>query len=240
MSFTVIIPARFASTRFPEKMLAELHGKPMLQHVYERAKQSDAKAVYVATDDKRIEDAAKQFTDNVVMTSVHHTSGTTRLAEAVDSLELGDDEVIVNVQGDEPGIPPEVINQVANLLINNTDADIATLCCAIDDVTLVNDPNVVKVVLNKKGQALYFSRSPIPHLTSKLFKKGNYLHHIGIYAYHANYLKRFANYPATLLDQQESLEQLRAMVHGDSIVVAKACKTVPPGVDTPGDLDKYQ
>lgn len=235
MAFTVIIPARFAASRLPGKPLLDIAGKPMLQHTFERAQQSSAKAVYIATDDQRIYDAAKAFGALVLMTSDVHRSGTDRLHEAAVQLGLGDNDVVVNVQGDEPLIPPSVINQVAANLDIHRKAGIATLCELISNQTEIDDPNSVKVVFDQSGRALYFSRSTIPHNGSA--SASNCYRHIGIYGYRVSVLKQFIDWPPSELELSEKLEQLRALHNGVAIHVAVSQEKIPPGVDTQRDLD---
>ena len=231
MSFTVIIPARYASTRFPGKPLADLAGKPMVVHVCQRAAESGAAAVHVATDDERIAQAVRKHGFQVVMTRADHPSGTDRLAEAATRLGLADDDVVVNVQGDEPLIPPSLIRQVAE---RASRADMASACHAIHDDASLDNPNVVKVVLDAQGHALYFSRSRIPY--PREGRPACY-RHAGIYAYSVRFLRRYAALPPSPLEKAEALEQLRALWHGHRIAVVVTEAEIPPGVDTPQDLD---
>lgn len=235
MTFTVIIPARYAASRLPGKPLLDIAGKSMMQRTFERALQSDAQAVYIATDDVRIEQAAKNFGAHVLMTSEAHRSGTDRLQEAAEQLGLDDDSVIVNVQGDEPMIPPSAINQVAENIGLSKEAGIATLCEVICDQSEIEDPNSVKVVFDANGLALYFSRSTIPAHASASAK--NCYRHIGIYAYRVKVLNQFIAWPASELEIAEKLEQLRALYQGVRIHVAVSTEQIPPGVDTQKDLD---
>lgn len=229
--FTVIIPARYASTRFPGKPLVDVAGKPMIVRVCERAAQSGAAGVYVATDDPRIMDAVKASGHAALMTRADHPSGTDRLAEAADQLQLKDEEVVVNVQGDEPLISPKLIAQVAHALV---DCEMSTACHAIHDKESLTNPNVVKVVLDAKGYALYFSRSQIPHPREK---GGTCYRHAGIYGYRAGFLRKFSGLQPSPLEKTEALEQLRALWHGYRIAVAVSAEGIPPGVDTPQDLE---
>jgi 3-deoxy-manno-octulosonate cytidylyltransferase (CMP-KDO synthetase) len=231
LSFSVIIPARYASTRFPGKPLVELAGKPMVVRVCERAAQSGAHGVHVATDDERIAAAVRQHGFAVVMTRAEHASGTDRLAEAAAQLGLADDHVVVNVQGDEPLIEPALIRQVAGRLGN---AQMSTACHAIHDAASLANPNVVKVVMDASGHALYFSRSRIPYP-----RDGEALcyRHAGIYAYRVGFLKRYAALEPAPLEKAEALEQLRALWHGHRIAVVVSETEIPPGVDTPQDLE---
>ncbi|GAA6183732.1 MULTISPECIES: 3-deoxy-manno-octulosonate cytidylyltransferase [Alteromonadaceae] len=245
MKFTVIIPARYASTRFPGKPLVEIGGKPMVQHVYERALEAGATRVIVATDDARIAKTVTDFGGNYCMTAAHHESGTERLAEVVDVEGLLAHELVVNVQGDEPFIPAENIRQVAENLFQYKDAEMATLGVKITDVEDAFNPNVVKVVTDKMGYALYFSRSAIPYDRSRFMDADSideigdfYLRHIGIYAYRAGFIKQYVNMAPSGLEQIESLEQLRVLWHGERIHVDEAQKAPPTGIDTPEDLEK--
>jgi 3-deoxy-manno-octulosonate cytidylyltransferase (CMP-KDO synthetase) len=231
LTFTVIIPARYASTRFPGKPLVDLAGKPMVVRVCERAAKSGAAAVHVATDDERIAGAVRAHGFKVVMTRADHASGTDRLAEAAAGLGLDEKHVVVNVQGDEPLIEPLLIRQVAERL---RDADMSTACHAIHDAAALANPNVVKVVMDANGYALYFSRSRIPYP-----RDGDAVcyRHAGIYAYRVGFLKRYAALEPAPLEKAEALEQLRALWHGHRIAVVVSETEIPPGVDTPQDLD---
>ena len=225
---------RYDSTRLPGKPLADIGGKSMLQHVYERALESDAEAVFIATDDDRIRSAAEDFGATVCLTDANHRSGTDRIQEAASSLGLAEDTVVVNVQGDEPLIPPAAINQVAENLSSHPQAGISTLCEVVNDNNELSDPHVVKVVFGKEGYALYFSRATIPFGSSAQAK--NCMRHIGIYAYRVATLNQFVNWPPGQLEVQEKLEQLRALFNGVKIHVDVAVERVPPGVDTEKDL----
>lgn len=244
MSYTVIIPSRYSSTRLPGKPLLDINGKPMVQRVHEQACQSDCSRVIVATDDQRIADVVGEFGGDVCMTSADHESGTDRLQEVVQQLAFDDSQIVVNVQGDEPLIPPAVIDQVATLLAANPDAGIATLVEPITDVETVFNPNAVKVIMDKQGRALYFSRAPIPWCRDsfatekKCIPNGiNYYRHIGIYAYRVSLLNQFVSWPVSELEQCEKLEQLRALENSVAIVAAVAIDNIPAGVDTQQDLD---
>ena len=247
MAYTVVIPARFASSRLPGKPLEDIAGKPMIQRVWEQARKSEAGRVVIATDDDRIASAARNFGIEVCMTSTEHPSGTDRLQEVAAQLALADDHVVVNVQGDEPLIPPEVIDQVAENLVANPDAAIATLCEPITTIEDVLNPNIVKVAMNEAGRALYFSRAPIPW-PREAFKQsreampdeGDWFRHIGIYAYRTSFLHDFVGWSPAPLETLEQLEQLRAMYHGVQIHVAPAVADVPGGVDTPEDLERLR
>jgi len=235
MSFTVVIPARYASTRLPGKALADIAGKPMVAHVVDRANESDASRVIVATDDQRIVDALEGLDCDVCLTRADHESGSDRLAEVVSNLAMSDDEIIVNVQGDEPMIPGKLINQVAKGLSGAPSAAMSTAARKITEDSKIDDPNVVKVVFNHAGQAMYFSRAPIPYARDS--RKADAWHHIGIYAYRAEFLKRYHLLPSSTIEQTESLEQLRVLDNGDSIMVEQIDYETGVGVDTPDDLD---
>jgi 3-deoxy-manno-octulosonate cytidylyltransferase (CMP-KDO synthetase) len=234
VSFVVIIPARYASSRFPGKPLADLGGKPMVVRVAERAKQSGAAAVHVATDDERIARAVRSAGFSVVMTRADHASGTDRLAEAARALRLADGEVVLNVQGDEPLIAPALIRAVAARLQTDRSASMATACHAVHDPQQAASPHVVKVVLDAQGAALYFSRSRIPYP-----READALcyRHAGIYAYRARFLQQFAALAPAPLERAEALEQLRALWHGHRIAVVVSDAEIPPGVDTAEDLE---
>lgn len=242
--FTVVIPARYNSTRFPGKPLVDIHGKPMIQHVYDRAMEARAGRVVVATDDKRIADVVKGFGGEVCMTRPDHQSGTERLAEVVELLSITDLEIVVNVQGDEPFIPAPNILQVATNLAQHADCEMATLAAKIDDPTDVNNPNAVKVVTDKIGRALYFSRASIPfdrdgQADGNLQPSADVMRrHVGIYAYKASYIRQYVSYQPSPLEGIEHLEQLRALWYGDNIHVALAVESPPVGIDTPEDLKK--
>ena len=241
--YKVVIPARYASTRLPGKPLRELLGKPMLQHVFESARSCTAAEVIIATDDARIESAARGFGAEVRMTSPEHASGTDRLAEVVEQMDWPDKVIVVNVQGDEPLMPPALIDQVAHDLAAHTAAAIATAATPLLAAGEFFDPNVVKVVTDRDGYALYFSRAPIPwdrdllHDDVRALPIGIVpLRHIGIYAYRVGYLRRYAQMRPCPLEQAEQLEQLRALWYGERIHVAEAAQRPGPGVDTEDDL----
>jgi len=241
MPFRVVIPARYDSSRLPGKVLLPLAGKPMLQWVHERARDSKATEVVIATDDERIAEAARGFAADVVMTGRTHVSGTDRIAEVAAARGWQDDDIVVNVQGDEPLIPPAVIDQVAALLHAHARADIATLAARIDQVVDLNDPNNVKVACDASGRALYFSRAPIPwnrDAVNTLTPAS--LRHIGIYAYRVAALRRLASLPASRLEQIEKLEQLRALENGMEIRVALACERPLADVNTAADLERAE
>ncbi|TPV61051.1 3-deoxy-manno-octulosonate cytidylyltransferase [Aestuariibacter sp. GS-14] len=241
MAFTVVIPARYQSTRFPGKPLVDILGKPMIQHVVERAQEAGASAVIVATDDQRIASVASKFAD-VVMTDAAHTSGTERIAEVVRSRQIPDDTIVVNVQGDEPFVPAGNIQQVAANLASSKTWQMATLCTEIHTAAEVLNPNVVKVVASASGRAMYFSRSVIPFARDTMMAQPVsvdptlYRRHIGLYAYRAQYIKQYVSYAPSALEHIESLEQLRALWNDDAIHVELAKFPPPVGIDTPEDL----
>ncbi|OLQ94262.1 3-deoxy-manno-octulosonate cytidylyltransferase [Vibrio ponticus] len=240
MSFTVVIPARYQSTRLPGKPLADIAGKPMIQWVYEQAIQAGADNVIIATDDERVEQAAKAFGAQVCMTSPDHESGTERLAEVVKVMGIADDHIIVNVQGDEPLIPPSIIAQVADNLANSQ-APMATLAVEISDEAEVFNPNAVKVLTDKEGYAMYFSRATIPWDRDNFANNNTIaqplLRHIGIYAYRAGFINTYINWEPSALEKIECLEQLRVLWYGEKIHVAVASEAPAAGVDTPEDLE---
>lgn len=240
MSFSVVIPARYASTRLNAKLLKDIHGKPLIQHTYENAIKSDAKQVIIATDDERIATIANDFGAQTCLTSAHHTSGTSRIAEVLEALVIDDEQIIVNVQGDEPMLDAEVINQVASNLAKSQ-MQVATLCENIVDRAQYLDPNCVKVVFDKFGKALYFSRSPIPAFRDEQdFDTDICFKHIGIYAYRAKFIKQYLDMTSSRFEQVEKLEQLTVLNEGFEIHVAKACGNTGFGVDTQEDLNKVR
>lgn len=246
MSFTVIIPARYASSRLPRKPLADIAGKPMIQHVWEKTQQAGANRVIIATDHEEIEQVAKTFSAEVCMTSTEHNSGTERLAEVIQKMAITDDEIIVNVQGDEPLIPPVIIQQVAQNLAENQ-VNMATLAVKLETKEELFNPNCVKVVTDQKGMALYFSRAAIP-FARDYFADCNdafvasqpYLRHIGIYAYRAKFVNQYIRWQPTVLEKLESLEQLRALWYGEKIHVELAKEAPQVGVDTLEDLERVR
>ncbi|WP_053981468.1 3-deoxy-manno-octulosonate cytidylyltransferase [Marinagarivorans algicola] len=250
MSFIVVIPARYASTRLEGKPLMTFAGLPMIEHVYRAACQSEASQVLVATDDQRIEAAVKAFGGNVCMTRNDHDSGTDRLQEVAAIHQWSSDQIIVNVQGDEPLIPPAVINQVANNLAANKSASASTLSWPIHDTQQLFDPNAVKVVVDNNGLALYFSRAPMPWVRDSYSLLGEVkppsaivsgaMRHIGIYGYRVGLLHQFIEWPMAQLEVMEKLEQLRILANGQRIHVAKACREVPAGVDTQEDVERVK
>jgi 3-deoxy-manno-octulosonate cytidylyltransferase (CMP-KDO synthetase) len=237
--FYVVIPARLGSSRLPRKPLADIAGKPMVVRVAEQAKKSNALRVVVAADSEEIISVCKAHQIDALLTKAEHATGTDRIAEVVQILELDDDAIIVNVQGDEPLIPVNLINQVAQTLIEQRYCSIATVAVSIQDTSELNNPNVVKVVLNKANEAQYFSRSVIPFNRDSLASI-NYLRHLGIYAYRANFLKLYNKISPSPLEISESLEQLRALWHGYRIAVIQSAEIPPAGVDTPEDLERVR
>lgn len=246
MSFVVVIPARFESSRLPGKVLANIAGKPMIQWVVEKAQASGADKVIVATDNDEVAKVVGSFGGEVCKTRADHQSGTERLAEVMETYQFSDQQVIVNVQGDEPFIPVENIAQVAANLSNQRQARMATLAMTINDVAEALNPNAVKVLCDKDGYALYFSRATIPYDRERFLNNDNiseigdfYLRHIGIYAYRAGFIKDYVQWPTSQLEQVESLEQLRVLWQGEKIHVAVAnARLAVEGVDTPEDLEK--
>ncbi|ASA56882.1 3-deoxy-manno-octulosonate cytidylyltransferase [Vibrio gazogenes] len=239
-AYTVVIPARYQSSRLPGKPLADIGGKSMIQRVYEQAIQSGAERVVVATDDERIEQAVKSFGGQVCMTGSEHESGTERLAEVVRKLSIPDEHIVVNVQGDEPLIPPAIITQVAENLASHN-VPMATLAVEITDREEVFNPNVVKVVTDHQGYALYFSRASIPWDRDQYGQQQPEIHtpllrHIGLYAYRAGFIQTYIQWAPSQLEKIESLEQLRVLWYGEKIHVDVALETPPIGVDTEADL----
>lgn len=244
--FVVVIPARLASSRLPEKPLADIGGKPMVVRVAERAAQSAASRVIVATDDARIEAACRQHGVEVLLTRADHPSGTDRLAEVAAQLALPDDAIVVNVQGDEPLIDPALIDRLAALMAARA-VPMATVAHAIHDAAEMFNPNVVKVVLDRHGKALYFSRAPIPYARDAFAADKTQLppglpvyRHIGMYAYRASLLHTYGSLAPAPLEQFEALEQLRMLWHGYDIVVECVAEAPPAGVDTPEDLARVR
>jgi 3-deoxy-manno-octulosonate cytidylyltransferase (CMP-KDO synthetase) len=242
MAYNIVIPARLASARLPNKPLVDIAGKPMIQHVYERAVESAAQQVIIATDSAEIASVASTFGAEICMTRSDHHSGTERLAEVALKYGFGSDDIIVNVQGDEPCLPAVLMNQVAADLAAHPKAAITTLFSPIESIEEVFDPNAVKVVIDSHGYALLFSRAPIPWLRDH-FGEGKvaattlpHLRHIGLYAYRAGYLQRYSELTASALEQFESLEQLRALFHGHKIHLTEASVSPGHGVDTEADL----
>jgi 3-deoxy-manno-octulosonate cytidylyltransferase (CMP-KDO synthetase) len=247
VGFVAIIPARAASTRLPDKPLADIAGKPMVVRTAERAALSAAARVLVATDDTRVAQAARDHGVEALITRTDHATGTDRLAEAVDLLGLPDDAIVVNVQGDEPLIEPGLVDAVADLLHTRPDAAIATCASPIADAQSLFNPNVVKAVCAADGRALYFSRAPIPWARDVLADGQRRMaqglpawHHVGLYAYRAGFLRRFPQLPQGALERYESLEQLRALEHGYVILVHQVRHAPAAGVDTQADLERVR
>jgi len=244
--FVVAIPARYASTRLPGKALLPIAGEPMVLHVARRALASGASQVVVATDDARIADALRPAAVTVLMTRSDHQSGTDRLAECAEQMGWADSTIVVNLQGDEPLAPPGGVRAVAHALAGS-DAPMATLAVPISGTHELFDPNCVKVVVDRSGNAMYFSRAPLPWARDAfaaarefLPPSGTFLRHIGIYAYRAGFLRAFAHLAPTPLEQTEALEQLRALEHGHRIAVRLAPDPFPGGVDSPEDLARVR
>jgi 3-deoxy-manno-octulosonate cytidylyltransferase (CMP-KDO synthetase) len=238
VNFKIVIPARYASTRLQGKPLLDIGGKPMVVRVAEQAQKSGASEVVIATDFEKIMQAAAAHNIRAVMTRIDHQSGTDRIAEVAQILGWNDDEIVVNAQGDEPLIDPQLINEVAQKLAHSQDAVMATACHAIHDEASFLNPNIVKVVLDANGNALYFSRAPIPYPRDDTHKANIQAHrHIGIYAYRVGFLKKYAELAVTGLEKIESLEQLRVLHHGYKIGVTITQNAPASGVDTQEDLD---
>lgn len=247
MRFNVAIPARYASTRLPGKVLRSIAGRPMLQHVHDRAVASGAARVVIATDDERIRRAAESFGATVCMTSAQHPSGSDRLAEMIETLGWAEDGIVVNLQGDEPLMPPALIRQVAEDLALRPDAHIATLATPIHDAEELFNPHVTKVVMDAQGYALYFSRAPIPWDRDafavpgrRLSTQVQHFRHLGLYAYRVGYLKDYTRLPPCPPERAEALEQLRALWNGVRIHVRETRETPDPGVDTEDDLARVE
>lgn len=241
VDFRVVIPARYGSSRFPGKPLVEVAGRPMLQHVWERAGESGAAEVVIATDDERIAVAATAFGADVCMTAADHACGTDRIAEVVTSRGWSDDAIVVNLQGDEPLMPPEVLTQAAADLAAWPSASVATLAVPDSDPAIAADPNVVKVVVDLDGFALYFSRAPIPfRRDGGDITEPSYRRHLGLYAYRCGFLLKYGRLAPSALECSEQLEQLRVLAHGYRIHVADIEGLPPAGVDTPEDISRVE
>lgn len=244
--FHIVIPARMASQRLPDKPLADVAGRPLLQHVWQCAMQAQAASVVVATDDERIRAAAESFGAQAVMTAPTHQSGSDRIAECARLLNWPQDTLIVNLQGDEPLMPPACLQQVACLLADDPDAAMASLFWPLEQAEEINNPNVVKVVTASDGSALMFSRSVIPYprehsdLQAALAAGQRWKRHVGLYAYRAGALQAMAGTAPTPLEQSEKLEQLRVLESGGRIAMAQACEAIPAGVDTAADLERVR
>ncbi|MDG6773157.1 3-deoxy-manno-octulosonate cytidylyltransferase [Thiomicrorhabdus sp. ZW0627] len=247
MAFTVIIPARFESSRLPGKPLMEIEGKPMIEWTWLQAKQSGADRVIVATESRDVQHVCEGFGAEVCLTADHHQSGTERIAEVVEIAGIQGDEIIVNVQGDEPMLPPELIHQVAEGLVAHPEISMATLCEPIEDVETVFDPNAVKVSRDVANRAINFSRAPLPwsrdtfaQTVKTLPENLGYKRHIGLYAYRAGFVKQYVSWPECALEQVEKLEQLRVLWHGEKILVLDALCDAGVGVDTEADLQRVR
>ncbi len=246
--FFVVIPARYASSRLPGKPLLEIAGKPMIQHVHDRAVEAGAAGVFVATDDSRVSAAVEAFGGRAVMTADSHHSGTDRLAEVAVKAGWDDAQIVVNLQGDEPMMDPELVHHVADSLQRHAEADMTTLATPIERTEMVFDPHVVKVVCDVSGAALYFSRAPIPWVrdgysaqqTGPLPTGGDAYRHLGLYAYRVGALKRLTTLPPAPPEQLEALEQLRALYYGLRIHVSLVRHSPGHGVDTPEDLERVR
>ena len=245
--FVVVIPARYASSRLPGKALAEIAGKPMVVHVADRARESGAAEVIVATDDNRILDAVGLHGHSAMMTRADHASGTDRIAEVAARRGWPEHQIVVNVQGDEPRIAAALILAVAEQLAGRADAAIATACHPIHEAAEMFDPNAVKVVMDKDGYALYFSRAPIPFARdafgsdrSRMPATLTAYRHLGLYAYRCGFLRTYSTLAPAIIEQMEALEQLRALWHGHRISVAITDQAPEPGVDTPADLENMR
>lgn len=247
MAVNIIIPAHYQSHRLPGKILKEIAGKPMVQHVYERASQADADRVVIAADDKTVFDAAKNFGAEVYMTSDQHRSGTERASEIIEHLQIPADDIVMVLQGDEPLTPVSVLNQLIQFLSEHPDMPVATLCESIDTIEELFNPNITKVVLNKFGNAITFSRAPIPWNRDRFAAKVKqlspdftYYRHIGIYGYRASFVKKYITMTPSALEFVERLEQLRILYHGEKIHVEIIQGKMGPGVDTQADLDRVR
>ncbi len=246
MAFTVIIPARFESSRLPGKPLMQINGKPMIEWTWLQAKKSGADRIIIATENTDVLQACTDFGAEVCLTAEHHQSGTERIAEVIELMHIQGDDIIVNVQGDEPMLPPELIHQVADGLLDHPEISMATLCEPIDEVETVFDPNAVKVSRDVANRAINFSRAPLPWSrdtfteTKTLPQEWAYKRHIGLYAYRAGFVKQYVAWPECALEQVEKLEQLRVLWHGEKILVLDALCDAGVGVDTPADLERVR
>ena len=244
--YHIVIPARLASERLPGKVLLDLAGKPMLQHVWQRAIKSSAQSVVIATDDESIVAVAEDFGAQVLLTRSDHQSGSDRIAECASKLGWPDDHLVVNLQGDEPLMPPACLDQVAALLDQQTDCEVASLYWPIIEADEVRNPNAVKVVTDSEDRALYFSRCPIPYartfndIDAALSSGVEWKRHLGLYAYRLAALRKFTSCAPTPLEQAERLEQLRIMEQGGRIALARACEFIPAGIDTYDDLERVR
>jgi len=245
MSFRIVIPARFASTRLPGKPLRDICGKPMIAHVIDRAKQSQAEEVIVATDSKEIANAIADLDVRVCMTHENHQSGTERLSEVIEQLGFDDDQILINLQGDEPMMPPVCLNQVGQALEDDDNVKMATLCTPLTDIDELFDPHAVKVVRDINDFALYFTRAAVPwsrdcfnETPRKMPKTQEYQRHIGLYGYRAGFIRQYLEWQSSDIEKTESLEQLRVLYYGEKIKVITAEIPPGPGVDTIDDLNR--
>jgi len=245
-AYHIVIPARYASERLPGKVLLDLAGKPLIQHVWQRAIDSMAATVVIATDDERILTVARGFGAEVILTRSDHHSGSDRIAECASQLDWPDDQLVVNLQGDEPLMPASCLDQVAALLNARPDCEVASLYWPISDAEEVQNPNAVKVVTALDGRALYFSRAPVPYerthadIHAALAAGKRWKRHLGLYAYRLSALRRFTQAAPTPLEQSEGLEQLRIMEQGGYIAMALASEYIPAGIDTIDDLERIR
>lgn len=238
MNFHVIIPARLASTRLPGKLLMDIDGQSVLERVYRQVLQSEPASVVIATDAEQIAAHARHFGADVQMTSVHHPSGTDRIAEVVAARSYAENDIIVNVQGDEPFIPPVLVSQVARILYGNEEIPMATLCWPVESLEQLHDKNVVKVVRDKYNNALYFSRSPIPAHRDNPQSMTHSFRHIGLYAYRVNFLQELVGHPPCAMEECEALEQLRVLWTGHKLRVDVACALPTQDINTIEDLQR--
>jgi len=245
-AYHIVIPARFASERLPGKVLLDLAGQTMLEHVWQRAMESSAESVVIATDDERIVAAAESFGAQAVMTSTEHQSGSDRIADCAAQLDWPNDHLVVNLQGDEPLMPPVCLDQLAALLDERMDCEVASLYWPISDADEVQNPNAVKVVVDSDSTALFFSRSPIPYprgfedFEAAIAAGVDWKRHLGLYAYRLNALRGYTSAEPTPLEMTERLEQLRIMEQGGRIAMAQACEFIPAGIDTLEDLERVR
>ena len=244
MNYHIIIPARYHSSRLPGKVLREIQGKPLIQYVYERAELCGADSIIIATDDERVQRVAEGFGATVCMTETTHERGSDRLAEVVEKFKFRDEEWIVNLQGDEPLVPPEAVRKAVLAIEQNPTVAMTTLCTPIQESDELHDPNCVKVVFDKEGHALYFSRSLIPYdvlknAISNEISKNTYFRHIGLYTYKVKTLKQYKQWGPSPLEISESLEQLRVLWQGEKIHVSVIQEGLPPGIDTEVDLMRF-
>ena len=244
MNYHIVIPARMASERLPGKPLALIGSAPLIEHAWRRAMAASARSVVIATDSEDVLDAARAFGAEAMLTSADHPSGSDRIAECAALLGWSDEQLVVNLQGDEPMMPPACLDQVAALLVGSPDSEVASLYWPIEDADEVSNPNAVKVVTGGEGQALYFSRLPVPFArafadTGEALAAGvRWKRHLGLYAYRLGALKRYTSLEPSPLEQAERLEQLRILENGGRIVMARACQFIPPGIDTAEDLER--